>query len=63
MKFANSKFFSKDIGSNVNIIRKSIFSARCKYIYIYSLHLALTAEDLLSMICVFENKVVSLNRR
>lgn len=32
------------------------------YLYIYSLHLALTAEDLFSMICITQNKAVSLNR-
>jgi len=31
------------------------------YIYIYSLHLALTAEYLFSMICIFQKKAVSLN--
>jgi len=31
------------------------------YIYIYSLHLALIAEYLLSMICVFQKKDLSLN--
>ena len=40
----------------------SIFSARCKYISIYSLHLALTAEYLFSMICIYQKKAVSLNR-
>ena len=35
---------------------KGTFSARCKYISIYSLHLALTPEDLFSTICVFQNK-------
>lgn len=29
---------------------------------IYSLHLALTAEDLFSMICIYQKKAVSLNR-
>jgi len=42
---------------------KGTFSARCKYISIYSLHLALTAEYLFSAICVFQNNVVSLNPR
>jgi len=32
------------------------------YIYIYSLHLALTVEYLLSMICIIQKKAVSLNR-
>lgn len=41
---------------------KGTFSARCKYISIYSLHLALTPEDLFSTICVFQNKAVPLNR-
>ena len=30
--------------------------------FIYSLHLALTAEDLFSMICIYQKKAVSLNR-
>lgn len=48
---------------NSYFLKLSNLSARCKYISIYSLHLALTVEYLFSMICVFENNVVSLNRR
>ena len=49
IKLAYIKKFSEDLG------------VRCKYISIYSLHLALIAEYLLSMICVFQKKDLSLN--
>ena len=54
-----------EIISSHKIIANSLNDKiQCKvqvYIYIYSLHLALIAEDLLSMICVFQKKDLSLN--